>query len=218
MRAIVEYGGGGKGERTVCGVRFLTVSVREGSRLSAALAAIWLERRGVRTAVFPEGYGFEAVFAKHGVVRQGTEGLYRAAAPDAVLCALRQLGAEPRCAHVALAGEEATGALRELALALCPRVRYLSLSAGRGGEALSLELMRRFGVSALAGARGADLTAAFGEAEAEGAVLRLGAEPAMEFDSPYPPRLLAALWEEGALKNDGLRVKNVFLTKCTKHL
>lgn len=222
MLALVEYRSRGENKergRRLCGVFFHVAKVRDGSMLAARLSALRAARvlsgLGVRTAVFPPDYPFGRIFARYGIVPPDTEALNRAAALPAIRLALAQLGVEPRRAHVALAAPCVTSELGMLALSLCDEVGRISLRAGSGEERLARELMRAKGVALGCGTDRADLTAAYGDAEAKGAVLRLDAKRRIEFESEYPDELLAALLNAGALKASALKVRRVVL--CDDH-
>ena len=209
------------------GVRFAAVSVRrEGllARRDARRAARMLARRGVRQALFPEGYPLAEAFAARGVEPVSPVPLYRASGAAILRCALAQEGICAGRATVCVSARRAEGVVEQAAISMAESVRYLDLQIAVGAEALARRLRREQGVSPrLYGPHEtprSDVTVCFDapETDGDGLVLRLY-DPALPvvFSCPEElraaardyPLLSAALYLSGALRPETLTVRAV---------
>lgn len=197
------------------GLRLLRVCVpAPGRRGQLRRAARLLVKARVGRVLVPTGFGAWDLLGKYGLSPVETEDFCRAMAAPLALGALKGLGLDPGAAAVALRGERVTRPMRMAALALCPRVRSLTVSAPLGGEALQAELRREYGVADVAeGRRTPDVAVHFSEIWGGGAVVLRLYGPAPELAGltldcavPELPEdcqrlpLLAALWETGRLR------------------
>ena len=144
--------------------------------------------------------------------------LCAALAPRLALTWLRRAGIPPEGATVALAGRRVDRALFEAAAALAPQVRRLAVEVPGGeGEDLLACLGREYGLPALEGRTGAEVTLCFSGAEGEGSgQLVLWGDVQLDGlilagKSSLPPELdrlplLELLWEEGVYKADEIQV------------
>ena len=115
----------------------------------------------------PPDCAVTAGLEKHGLRPVSTLPLRRSLAAQIVGWHLERLGLGAG-ARVAVAGEQLTGELARTVTELCLRCRYVLLGLPYGGEELSLQLRREYGVSLLLGAareqlEGAEALVLFGE-------------------------------------------------------
>ena len=146
-------------ERSVLHMRFACAEVARGPRTPAAVlrrrvasAAKKLRRAGVAQVVLPPDFAFTAELEKHGLRPVSTLPLRRSLAAQTVGWHLERLG---------------LGAGARVAV-LCLRCRYVLLDLPYGGEELSRQLRREYGVSLLLGPareqlEGAEVLVLFGE-------------------------------------------------------
>ena len=216
-------------ERSVLHMRFACVEVVRGPKTPSAVlrrrvasAAKKLHRAGVTRAVLPPDFPFSAELEKYGVRPVSTLPLRRALAAETVGWRLERLGLTAG-ARVAVVGEQLTGELVRTVTELCLRCRYVLLDLPYGGEELSRQLRREYGVSLLLGPskeqlEGAEALVLFGERQdlnRKNPVVRalyegvgdalppLVLPSAMEERLPAGcdrPQLLSALREAGALR------------------
>lgn len=162
------------GTRSICGVRFFEVSVAQGGggwvqKKRWKRAARLMQRAGVRTALFPEGFSGMTPFEKAGIraaeetyLRQMTAGeIARRAAEVQGICA--------RESCVALVGDTMSAALRRALMELALHFRTAILSVPGGGGEICSVLRREYGVSVLRAAgteqmKRADVLLTFGSA------------------------------------------------------
>ena len=144
-------------ERSVLHMRFACVEVVRGPKTPSAVlrrrvasAAKKLHRAGVTRAVLPPDFPFSAELEKYGVRPVSTLPLRRALAAETVGWRLERLGLTAG-ARVAVVGEQLTGELVRTVTELCLRCRYVLLDLPYGGEELSRQLRREYGVSLLLG-------------------------------------------------------------------
>ena len=161
-------------ERSVLHMRFACAEVARGPRTPAAVlrrrvasAAKKLRRAGVVQVVLPPDFAFTAELEKHGLRPVSTLPLRRSLAAQTVGWHLERLGLGAG-ARVAVAGEQLTGELARTVTELCLRCRYVLLDLPYGGEELSRQLRREYGVSLLLGPareqlEGAEALVLFGE-------------------------------------------------------
>ena len=184
-------------------------------------AARLLAGQGIRRVVAPPGFGDWPLLRSQGLEPVETAGLCQAMGARLAQAALRERGLRASESTVALRAQRVTRALRLTALALCPVVRRVVVTAPGGGDALRAELRREFGVPAVEESRSLrpDVALHFGEAGGGGqTVFRLyGAEPdlagfmltpagqELPADCDRLP-ILAALWETGRLSCERLDV------------
>lgn len=88
-------------------------------------------------------------------------------APILVLRRLARLGIAPQMAQVALVGDWVSPAFYQLALALSPSVRELSIIAPQGGEALQRQLYRHYGLAPSPYGKSPSLVVAFHKLQEE---------------------------------------------------
>ena len=142
------------GTKTICGVRFISVTVEESrsgllQRQRLQKAARAMERASVRTALFPPDFRQVSLFEKHGI-RAANEGYLRRMTAGAIARrVLAEHGVRPAECHVALLGDHMSAELRKALMELALHARYTMLSAGGGGGEICSVLRREYGVSVL---------------------------------------------------------------------
>lgn len=178
-----------------------------------------LRRSGARRALVPGGFRDWPLLEEYGLGPVDPGGLLRACCLPLAVEALRRDGVPPGRATVSLRGLRADRDMARAAVQLCGRVRYLAISAPRGGEELARWLRREYGVPVLPAEEPAQLTLRFHPGAAVGAGetlelygdrpdlcgLRLSAPALAEGDREDLP-LLAALWEGGRLGDGGIKI------------
>lgn len=180
-----------------------------------------LVRRGVKRVLVPEGFEGWPILKEAGLGPVETGPFCRLLACPIALAALSSGGIRPQEATVILRGERVTRAMRMSALALCPAVKNLLISAPIGGSALQAELHREYGVPALEDGptRRIDLAIHFTPSAGGGdRVVELsGPNPNMEEftfalredtlpQNCQPIPLLAALWETGRVESSRILI------------
>lgn len=202
-------------------------------RCQADPEGFWGERRlkragrslctgGAVRALVPPGFDRWPLLLALGLRPMDPGPFLRAHAAPLTASLLERQGLAPDRATVALRGQRADGAMLRAALALCPRVRRLTISAPRGGERLAAWLRREYGLPILpadAPAQAALLLqpgtepedanpcpalTLFGP-EPDLAGLRLSAPDLAPTDREDLP-LLSALWEGGRLGPEQLKI------------
>ena len=202
-------------------------------RCQADPEGFWGERRlkragrslcagGAVRALVPAGFDRWPLLLKLGLRPVDPGAFLRAQAAPLAASLLERQGLAPDRATVALRGRRADGEMRRAALALCPRVRRLTISAPQGGEELAAWLRREYGLPILpadAPAQAALLLqpgtepedanpcpalTLFGP-EPDLAGLRLSAPDLAPTDREDLP-LLSALWEGGRLGPEQLKI------------
>lgn len=202
-------------------------------RCQADPEGFWGERRlkragrslcagGAVRALVPAGFDRWPLLLKLGLRPVDPGAFLRAQAAPLTATLLEHQGLSPDRATVALRGRRADGEMLRAALALCPRVRRLTISAPRGGEQLAAWLRREYGLPILpadAPAQAALLLqpgtepgdagpcpalTLFGP-EPDLAGLRLSAPDLAPTDREDLP-LLSALWEGGRLGPEQLKI------------
>lgn len=202
-------------------------------RCQADPEGFWGERRlkragrslcagGAVRALVPAGFDRWPLLLKLGLCPVDPGAFLRAQAAPLAASLLERQGLAPDRATVALRGRRADGEMLRAALALCPRVRRLTISAPRGGEELAAWLRREYGLPILpadAPAQAALLLqpgtepedanpcpalTLFGP-EPDLAGLRLSAPDLAPTDWEDLP-LLSALWEGGRLAPERLKI------------
>ena len=202
-------------------------------RCQADPEGFWGERRlkragrslysgGVVRALVPPGFDRWPLLLALGLRPMDPGPFLRAHAAPLTASLLERQGLAPDRATVALRGQRADGAMLRAALALCPRVRRLTISAPQGGEELAAWLRREYGLPILpadAPAQAALLLqpgtepedanpcpalTLFGP-EPDLAGLRLSAPNLAPTDREDLP-LLSALWEGGRLGPEQLKI------------
>lgn len=202
-------------------------------RCQADPEGFWGERRlkragrslcagGAVRALVPAGFDRWPLLLKLGLRPVDPGAFLRAQAAPLAASLLERQGLAPDRATVALRGRRADGEMLRAALALCPRVRRLTISAPRGGEELAAWLRREYGLPILpadAPAQAALLLqpgtepedanpcpalTLFGP-EPDLAGLRLSAPDLAPTDWEDLP-LLSALWEGGRLAPERLKI------------
>lgn len=202
-------------------------------RCQADPEGFWGERRlkragrslcagGAVRALVPAGFDRWPLLLKLGLRPVDPGAFLRAQAAPLAASLLERQGLAPDRATVALRGRRADGEMLRAALALCPRVRRLTISAPRGGEQLAAWLRREYGLPILpadAPAQAALLLqpgtepedanpcpalTLFGP-EPDLAGLRLSAPDLAPTDREDLP-LLSALWEGGRLGPEQLTI------------
>ena len=177
---------------------------------------------GAVRALVPAGFDRWPLLLKLGLRPVDPGAFLRAQAAPLAASLLERQGLAPDRATVALRGRRADGEMLRAALALCPRVRRLTISAPRGGEQLAAWLRREYGLPILpadAPAQAALLLqpgtepedanpcpalTLFGP-EPDLAGLRLAAPDLAQEDREALP-LLSALWEGGRLGPEQLKI------------
>ena len=202
-------------------------------RCQADPEGFWGERRlkragrslcagGAVRALVPAGFDRWPLLLKLGLRPVDPGAFLRAQAAPLAASLLERQGLAPDRATVALRGRRADGEMLRAALALCPRVRQLTISAPQGGEELAAWLRREYGLPILpadAPAQAALLLqpgtepedanpcpalTLFGP-EPDLAGLRLSAPDLAPTDREDLP-LLSALWEGGRLGPEQLKI------------
>lgn len=202
-------------------------------RCQADPEGFWGERRlkragrslcagGAVRALVPAGFARWPLLLASGLRPVDPGPFLRAQAAPLAATLLERQGLAPDRATVALRGRRADGEMLRAALALCPRVRRLTISAPRGGEQLAAWLRREYGLPILPA-----------DAPAQAALLlQPGTEPedanpcpALTLFGPAPDlaglrlsapdlapedredlSLLSALWEGGRLGPEQLKI------------
>ena len=177
---------------------------------------------GAVRALVPTGFDRWPLLLKLGLRPVDPGAFLRAQAAPLAASLLERQGLAPDRATVALRGRRADGEMLRAALALCPRVRRLTISAPQGGEELAAWLRREYGLPILpadAPAQAALLLqpgtepedanpcpalTLFGP-EPDLAGLRLSAPDLAPTDREDLP-LLSALWEGGRLGPEQLKI------------
>lgn len=177
---------------------------------------------GVVRALVPPGFDRWPLLLALGLRPMDPGPFLRAHAAPLTASLLERHGLAPDRATVALRGRRADGEMLRAALALCPRVRRLTISAPQGGEELAAWLRREYGLPILpadAPAQAALLLqpgtepedanpcpalTLFGP-EPDLAGLRLSAPDLAPTDREDLP-LLSALWEGGRLGPEQLKI------------
>ena len=202
-------------------------------RCQADPEGFWGERRlkragrslcagGAVRALVPAGFARWPLLLASGLRPVDPGAFLRAQAAPLAASLLERQGLAPDRATVALRGRRADGEMLRAALALCPRVRRLTISAPQGGEELAAWLRREYGLPILpadAPAQAALLLqpgtepedanpcpalTLFGP-EPDLAGLRLSAPDLAPTDREDLP-LLSALWEGGRLGPEQLTI------------
>ena len=175
----------------------------------------FFEQNGVRRLILPES-GENSWFSGFG--RVDALPFYRAVADLLALGALETAGLRPEQASVALSGPRLCPELRAAAERLYPQVRGLVINVPGEGAAYAAWLHRRYGLPVCPPER-ADVTVAFGPGGVHrGVALDLYEEgrnlagmtvtaPELALPGECEEQLLAALWEQGGLKREKLRVR-----------
>ena len=202
-------------------------------RCQADPEGFWGERRlkragrslcagGAVRALVPAGFDRWPLLLKLGLRPVDPGAFLRAQAAPLAASLLERQGLAPDRATVALRGRRADGEMLRAALALCPRVRRLTISAPQGGEELAAWLRREYGLPILpadAPAQAALLLQPGTEPEDANpcpALTLFGPEPdlaGLRLSAPYlAPTdredlpLLSALWEGGRLGPEQLKI------------
>ena len=202
-------------------------------RCQADPEGFWGERRlkragrslcagGAVRALVPAGFDRWPLLLKLGLRPVDPGAFLRAQAAPLAASLLERQGLAPARATVALRGRRADGEMLRAALALCPRVRRLTISAPQGGEELAAWLRREYGLPILpadAPAQAALLLQPGTEPEDANpcpALTLFGPEPdlaGLRFSAPdLAPTdredlpLLSALWEGGRLGPEQLKI------------
>lgn len=177
---------------------------------------------GAVRALVPAGFDRWPLLLKLGLRPVDPGAFLRAQAAPLAASLLERQGLAPDRATVALRGRRADGEMLRAALALCPRVRRLTISAPQGGEELAAWLRREYGLPILpadAPAQAALLLQPGTEPEDANpcpaltlfgpapdlAGLRLSAPDLAPTDREDLP-LLSALWEGGRLGPEQLKI------------
>ena len=223
MRGLVGYEGE-RGKRTLGGVVFLLVPVRRGegvlARMSARRAARYLQRRGVREAVFPADYTYRDLFTARGILPPDPLPLQLGTAEEITRAALRKYPVR----RIVVVGERVTADLRRTVCALRQDVRYFAADLGSGEETLAGELRRMYGLALECGlcaknCRPDDLVLLFSPCPGWEEIpcrridlyrADLGVEYALpekfRVEEADPKQLAAALYNAGSFGGENLRV------------
>ena len=178
--------------------------------------------RGAVRALVPADFDRWPLLLKLGLRPVDPGAFLRAQAAPLAASLLERQGLAPDRATVALRGRRADGEMLRAALALCPRVRRLTISAPQGGEELAAWLRREYGLPILpadAPAQAALLLQPGTEPEDANpcpALTLCGPEPALAGLRLSAPDLaptdredlplLSALWEGGRLGPEQLKI------------
>lgn len=210
---------------------------RAGLRRRAVRAAKAMAYLGVRAAVFPKDFSFCEEFARWEIRPFPVLPLYRKMAAEVVFRIMQERGMDARNVTVAVSGERVSYFMREAAVKISQKARYMSLAAGPGGEALCSMLRRDYGVPIVFGPtekqrEAADIRLLFSQTKAgdkgidvalyEDAPIRGNAPTATgasfrlcrEMDETLPQdcnrtQLLAALMESGAILPGDIEVESI---------
>ncbi len=197
MIALLEWVPQGKGRRAaamkedvVLHLRVLRLALERGPRTPEAVlrrrvgkAARQLKKLGIAQVVLPPAFPYMEQLEKQGVRPVSTLALRRDIAAEWVRAALEASRISTGGARVAVCARQLTGEVVRTVTELALRHRYVLVSVPRGGEELSRQLRREYGVSLLLSPTREQL------AEAEAAVL---------FDPAEDPgsRVTLRLYEE----------------------
>lgn len=224
---IFEGRGGGKAERAqLYGLTVLRARADpEGwlgqRRLRKAGRA--LRRGGALRTLAPAGFQQWELLEACGLTSVSPLSFLRAQGAPLALGALERQGLAPDRAAVMLQGERVDRELVRTAVTLCPQVRHLVIDAPRGGRELAAWLRREFGIPVLPAEEPAPVALGFGpRGEPEGKrgkgmrLVLYGASPDLAGLSVTAPSLaaedqgqlplLAALWEEGRLPPERIKI------------
>lgn len=202
-------------QEELAGVTFQTVYVPAHSptRRRIRKAARLLCRSGVRRVLVPPDFSYWPQLERFDVIPVDPVPFLQAMAVPLALAVLADRGVLPEHATIVLAGNRVSKALRDAALALCPRIQQLVIFAPAGGEGLADYLRREYGLPLLEYCRTPHLVLLFSDAELEAKA------PVLRICAPVPDLLgfslrptttalpencetisfLAALWEAGHL-------------------
>lgn len=226
---VLNERGGGKAERTqLYGLTVLRVGADpEGwlgqHRLRKAGRA--LRRGGAMRILTPAGFQQWDLMQACGLGAVSPLAFLRAQGASLALGALERQGLAPDRSVVALQGGRVDRELVRAAVELCPRVRRLVIDVPRGGRELADWLRQEFGIPVLPPEEPSPVSLGFSgkehseeaEERAGGMSLTLyGASPSLAGLVVSAPRLdredrerlplMAALWEEGRLPPDGIKI------------
>lgn len=175
----------------------------------------------VKRLIIPAGFPYEDFFSDLG--RVDALPFYRSIADMLALERLRLCGMEPKQAVIALSAPRLYPELTAAAMRLCPQVRGLLIDVPGEGERYAAWLHRAYGLPIGTPAH-ADVTVAFAPGSGRwGRVLLLSEErvslaglrvsaPSLELPRDCEQQLLAALWEQGLLGREALRVVKASVT------
>ena len=176
-----------------------------------------LVKLGVRRVLLPEEFAHSTLLEQMGLVPVEPTGLYAALAGQLTLAALTGRGEQPNRAGVTLCSAGVDAPFARAARFLCPRVKRLTLCAGRGGERLAAQLYRDFGAAVELGEDGQGLRVQFDGAN-DPEVLDISrpqlympelllSVPGLELPTDWPAdRVLTALWQSGRIGTERIEV------------
>ena len=183
-----------------------------------------LRRSGVLRTLVPPGFQRWEQLEACGLMRVSPLAFLRAQGAPLALGALERQGLAPDRSAVRLRGERVDRALARAAVELCPRVRHLIIDAPRGGKELAAWLRREFGIPILPAGEPAPVSLGFGpggkpgtgEGEKEMCLSLYGERldlaglsvtaPSLAWEDRGQLPLLAALWEEGRLPSEKIKI------------
>ena len=216
-------------EESVLHMRFMKAEVLRGEKTPEAVlrrrvlaAGKRLRKLGIPRAVLPESFPYRDVLMLCGLQGISTLALRRSLAADWLRWELEKKGLSPVTGRIAVSADQLTGELVRTVTEVVLRHRYVLLDIPYGGEDLSRQLRREYGVSLLLNPdkeqlEGADALILFGAREdlscRNPVVLPLYDETVALPEFSLPPaieerlpagadrtQLVAALREAGALR------------------
>ncbi len=201
-------------------VQTVYVPARAPTRRRIRKAALLLRRSGVHRTLAPPDFSDWPQLERFGVLPVDTVPFLQSMALPLTLSALAGSGVHPEHAVVLLAGRRASKAFCDAAVALCPRIQQIVISAPSGGAGLADYLRREYGLPVLQHSRAPHLILLFSAAELDSKA------PTFRLYSPAPELLgysirpktiplpngcevlpfLAVLWESGRLTVSDIEV------------
>ena len=143
-------------EEPVLHMRFMKAEVLRGAktpeavlRRRCAAAGKRLRKLGITRAVLPEAFPYGEVLAECGVQSVSTLALRRSLAADWLRWELERKGLSPVGSKIAIVADQLTGEVVRTVTEVALRHRYVLLDLPYGGEDVSRQLRREYGVSLL---------------------------------------------------------------------
>ncbi|MGI5962857.1 MAG: hypothetical protein ACOX7N_03960 [Lawsonibacter sp.] len=178
-----------------------------------------LRRWGALRALVPAEFARWDLLEQEGVTGIDPAPFLKAQGARLTLRYLERQGTAPDRATVALVGNRADRDMMRVATELCPKVRHLVIAAPRGGRELAEWLRWEFGVPILPQEEPAQANVWFSPGQVQRAEERLelyGTTPSLGGMAVWAPALaqedcgqlplLTALWENGKLGAEGVKI------------
>lgn len=178
-----------------------------------------LHRGGVMRTLIPRDFENWGTLRDCGLKKIDPIGFIRAQSELLTLSAVEKQGVALDRAVITLRGPRTDWELTRTALALCPKVRYLTIDAARGGEELANRLRWEFGMPLYPREERPTVAVSFGPVEERPAGMNLHLygdspdlaglsikAPALSQEDQFDLPLLTVLWEEGRLASENIRI------------